>query len=106
MAGNKLGLDGTVALSAKLSTCCKLIHLNIGGNDIGDMGLKFLLNGIISSGGHVHLLRLDLHDNGLTLATPSFTALAKFVHLRYIALTQPFIPSNVLAAYLTMYSRS
>ena len=82
ISGNRLALDGAVAVSLKLRNYCRLVHLSLNGMDIGDMGLKVLFNAIITSEGQQHLLRLDIQRNGITLATPSFSLISNFSNLR------------------------
>eukprot|EP00597_Dinobryon_sp_UTEXLB2267_P013854 CAMPEP_0170120500 /NCGR_PEP_ID=MMETSP0020_2-20130122/15185_1 /TAXON_ID=98059 /ORGANISM="Dinobryon sp., Strain UTEXLB2267" /LENGTH=1275 /DNA_ID=CAMNT_0010350387 /DNA_START=241 /DNA_END=4064 /DNA_ORIENTATION=+ len=86
VSGNRLSLEGAVAISSKLRNCCHLVHLNINGMAIGDMGLKVLFTSIIDSGGQGHLLRLDMQGNGITLATSSFASLSHFKNLRALDL--------------------
>jgi hypothetical protein len=82
LMGNRLGLNGAILLSSKLQKGCKLIHLNLNGMDIGDMGLKKVLSAIESSGGEKIMLRLDIQSNGITIATETFSMISKFINLR------------------------
>lgn len=82
VSDNRLALDGALSISLKLRGGCCLVHLNLNGMDMGDMGLKVLFNAMIAGGGQRHLLRLDVQKNGITLATQSFKSIANFTSLR------------------------
>ena len=67
--GNKFGKSGGLLLASSLSSICRLIQLDLSGNQLGDFTVAKIIDGIASGSGSRTLLKLDLKDNIL-----SFTA--------------------------------
>eukprot|EP01038_Epipyxis_sp_PR26KG_P006647 gene6647-9123_t len=79
-----LGLPGSILLSSKLQLKSNLIHINFNDFHLGDMGLKKVLSAMIQANGQDHLLRLDLINNDITIATNAFGLLQYFTNLRFL----------------------
>jgi Ran GTPase-activating protein (RanGAP) involved in mRNA processing and transport len=84
ISGSNLGLDGAVALAEKLHSVqtCHLVALNVGYNNLGDMGTSKLLNALVLTGCVATLERLDLPGNRITMSLDAIAVLGRFVRLR------------------------
>lgn len=83
IVGINIGPFGARMLSEKLAcSMVGLIHLNLSGCQIGGQGVRLVLQGIIDGDGCESLMRLDLRDNNISLASDSFAYIGKFVNLR------------------------
>lgn len=83
IVGVNIGAFGARMLSEKLSNAMVgLIHLNLSGCQIGGQGVRLVLQGIIDGDGCESLMRLDLRDNNISLASDSFAYIGKFINLR------------------------
>lgn len=59
-----------------------LVHLNLTGCQIGGQGVRSVLQSLVESGATHSLLRLDLQDNNISLASDSFGFVGQFTNLR------------------------
>lgn len=83
LSGNP-GLQSTAArlISQAINVTCNVVHFNFNQAGIGDAGLKMLLNGIIQGKGARHVLRLDLQENQITMASDAMSLLSSFKKLK------------------------
>ncbi|RYH20853.1 hypothetical protein EON65_22295 [archaeon] len=77
-----LGASAAQLLSKHFSRCCHLIHLSLNNMQLGELGFKTLLHGIITGGGAEHMVRLDLQTNNISLATDGFEHFQQFKRLK------------------------
>jgi hypothetical protein len=84
----QLGYQAAEMLARRLARRCMLIHLNLNGMHIGEMGLKALLQAILRGHGAMHMLRLDLQCNAISIATDAFEYLAHFHSLLHLDLSK------------------
>jgi hypothetical protein len=59
-----------------------LVHLNLTGCQIGGQGLRLLLQSLLQSDAAESLMRLDLQNNNISLASESFAFIGQFTNLR------------------------
>jgi hypothetical protein len=59
-----------------------LVHLNLTGCQIGGQGVRLLLQSLLQSDAAESLVRLDLQNNNISLASESFAFIGQFTNLR------------------------
>jgi hypothetical protein len=70
-------------LSEKFSNApINLVHLNLSGCQIGGQGVRLVLQSLVESGAADSLLRLDLQNNNISLASDSFAFVGQLTKLR------------------------
>ena len=77
---NILPAGGTI-IAAALSQCCRLSHLNLNGNNIGDTACGRILSAVVEGGGKDKLIFLDLRRNQLTMVTDGLSKLGGLTKL-------------------------
>jgi len=78
--------EGGAIIASHLSKCCRLTHLNLNGNNVGDNSCGKLLQAVVRGGGVTMLRFLDLRRNQLTMVTDGLSHLGGLVHLESINL--------------------
>ena len=78
--------EGGSIIAGCLSKCCRLTHLNLNGNNIGDTSCGKILQGIESGGGGPHLGFIDLRRNQLTMVTDGLSRLGRLTSLTSVNL--------------------
>ena len=78
--------EGGAIIANQLSKCCRLTHMNLNGNNIGDTSCGKLLQAVVEGGGVKLLKFLDLRRNQLTMVTDGLSHLGGLIHLNSINL--------------------
>jgi len=83
ITGINIGPNGARMLSEKFARAkVQMVHLNLTGCQIGGQGLRLILKALVESNGTENLLRLDLQNNGISLASDSFSYIGHFTNLK------------------------
>ena len=78
-----IGPNGARMLSEKFAKAAvQLVHLNLTGCQIGGQGLRLILKALVDGESTENLLRLDLQNNNISLASDSFSYIGYFTNLR------------------------
>ncbi len=78
-----IGPNGARMLSEKFAKAAvQLVHLNLTGCQIGGQGLRLILKALVDGDSTENLLRLDLQNNNISLASDSFSYIGHFTNLR------------------------
>jgi ribosome-associated translation inhibitor RaiA len=72
-------------LAPRFSVACHLMHLNVSCCRLGEVGTKELLEALNEGGASQTLLRIDLKQNNITMATDALFSLSKFPRLRWVS---------------------
>ena len=83
---NRLTYHAGIALANQLRHVCRLVHLRLDDNLLGDNGIGKILDAMIESGGAHSLARLEIRNNNITLGTKSLVNLANFKNIKALDL--------------------
>jgi Ran GTPase-activating protein (RanGAP) involved in mRNA processing and transport len=85
-SNNRLTYHAGAAFANQLRHVCRLVHLKLDNNLLGDNGIGKILDAMIESGGAHGLVRLELKNNNITLGTKSLMNLPKFKNIKALDL--------------------
>ena len=70
LTNNSIGRSGALILSRALSSSmCRLVHLSLAGNKLGDFVIRKILEAIKTGNGCDNMMKLDLRENCLTFTS-------------------------------------
>ena len=87
MTGNSIGKTGASLLAKAFTDGCRLCHLSLAGNKLGDNVLSRVLEGMRDGGASRTLAKLDLRDNNLVLTSSFLAGLSGFPDLLVLDLS-------------------
>ena len=85
-SNNKLTYHSGIVLANQLRRVCRLVHLTLDNNTLGDNGVGKVLDAIVESGGAPVLVRLELRNNNITLGTKALAKLPSFKNIKALDL--------------------
>jgi Ran GTPase-activating protein (RanGAP) involved in mRNA processing and transport len=85
-SNNKLTYHSANVLANQLRRVCRLVHLTLENNTLGDNGVGKVLDAIVESGGAPGLIRLELRNNNITLGTKALAKLPNFKNIKALDL--------------------
>ena len=81
LTNNNIGKAGATILCRALQHTCRLVHLSLAGNKLGDSVVRKVLEAIKAGDGCDSLLKLDLRENTLTFTSGMIESLS---HMRSV----------------------
>ena len=87
LTNNNFGKAGALILSRTFASMCRLVHLSLAGNKLGDNMVRKVLEAIKTGGGCDSLLKLDLRENSLTFTFGMIESLSHMQALKVLDLS-------------------